>query len=102
MFLFADEPPTIVTPGDGSTEVSFTGFLSNSGLKRFAENCSTNTFTVHMRPYAPKSTDGQSFVSAKYGHVVIATVHLDFQDHTGCSARIHGFPEVAEQCSSRR
>ena len=24
-------------------------------------------------------------------------MHLDVQDHTGCSARIHGFPEVAEQ-----
>lgn len=101
MFLYADESPTVISSsvgsGTGTGTGGFTGFLSNAGVKRFAEDCTTNMFTAHMRLYAPKSTNGQSFVSATFGNVVIATVHLDFQDHTGCSARIHGFPDVAEQ-----
>jgi hypothetical protein len=91
MYLYADE---------AAGDAAFTGFVANSGVKRFEENCSTNRFTAHMRLYAPKSTSdpGQhSFDSPKYGHMVIATVHLDFQDHSGCSARIHGYPDVAEQ-----
>jgi hypothetical protein len=42
--------------------------------------------------YAPEGG-----VKSTYGSVVIATAHLDFEDHTGCTGRIHGDPDVAEQ-----
>jgi hypothetical protein len=71
---------------------SFTGFVANSGLKRFREDCQSMAFTAHMRMYAPH--DG---LASTYGSLVIATTHLDFEDHTGCSGRIHGDPDIAEQ-----
>ncbi len=68
-------------------------FVANSGLKRFREDCSSTAFTAHMRMYPVKDADA----SGSLGSVVIATAHLDFEDHAGCSGRIHGYPDVAEQ-----
>lgn len=74
------------------------GFLGDAGVKRFGESCSTTEFTAHMRLYAPSiGPDGHAFDSATYGQVVVATTHLDFQDHAGCSGRVHGYPDIAEQ-----
>ena len=88
MYLFAR---TVATDPTG-------GFLGDAGIKRFAETCSTTEFTAHMRIYAPAAgNDTHDFSSAKYGQVVVATTHLDFQDHAGCSGRIHGYSDIAEQ-----
>ena len=71
----------------------FSGFVANSGLKRFREDCSSEGFTAHMRIYTPSS----GLRSDTLGSVVIATAHLDFEDHAGCSGRIHGYPDLAQQ-----
>jgi len=85
---------------DGTALAGGTGdlFVSDSGKKRFNENCSSLTFTAHVRLYAAKdgSAPGTAFTSEKYGNVVVGTTHLDFEDHSGCSARIHGYPDVAQ------
>jgi hypothetical protein len=92
MYLYAKE--------DGPDGV-FDGFVADSGVKRFEEDCATHTFTAHMRIYAPPSKHGgdgaRSFYSVQYGDMVIGTTHLDFEDHAGCSGRIHGYPDVAQQ-----
>ncbi|MCU1503871.1 MAG: hypothetical protein JWM12_3225 [Ilumatobacteraceae bacterium] len=77
------------------------GFVRDGGVKRFGENCSTSDFTAHMRIYAPPAGNDRdegrrSFTSAAYGSVVVATTHLDFEDHAGCGGRIHGYTDVAE------
>jgi hypothetical protein len=74
--------------GDGSTEV--TEFAANSGVKRFKADCQSTQFTAHMRLYSTKET-------TSLGSVVIGTAHLDFEDHAGCSGRIHGYPDIAQQ-----
>jgi hypothetical protein len=71
---------------------TFDGFLANSGVKRFREDCQSEAFTAHMRIYAPEGG-----LKSTYGPIVIATAHLDFEDHTGCTGRIHGDPDIAEQ-----
>ena len=87
---------------DGATrDGRLKGFVADTGVKRFSENCATKSFTAHMRIYAPSSVNDRgssrnSFYSVKYGYVVVATAHLDFEDHAGCSGRIHGYPDVAE------
>ena len=67
-----------------------TGFDANSGVKRFREDCQKNTFTAHMRLYEVKDP------SSELGTVVVGTAHLDYEDHAGCSGRIHGYPDIAE------
>lgn len=65
-------------------------FDANSGVKRFREDCQTNSFTAHMRLYEVKDP------SDELGTVVVGTAHLDYEDHAGCSGRIHGYPDIAE------
>ena len=86
----------------GASGAHFEGFVGNGGIKRFGENCASNEFTAHMRMYAPPAdgrpgADSDSFASAVYGNMVLATVHLDFQDKAGCSGRVHGYSDVAEE-----
>jgi hypothetical protein len=85
MFLF-DRPP----PGATPTTVTF---VADKGVKRFNQDCSTASFTAHIRlyPLAASSSPGSAG-----GAAVVGTAHLDFEDHAGCSGRIHGYPEVAE------
>jgi hypothetical protein len=59
-------------------------FAANDGVKRFSETCADTQFTAHMRLY-------------QVGDDVVGTVHLDFEDHGGCSGSIYGYPDVAEQ-----
>jgi len=81
-----------VGEADGQSVVT-----SDGGVKRFVQTCSTTEFTAHMRVYDPMiGTNGHERVSAAYGHVVVATTHLDFEDHNGCAGRIHGYSDVAE------
>lgn len=67
-------------------------FAANSGQKRFREDCQLNQFTAHIRLYEAKgdAADGD------FGTVVIGTTHLDYEDHSGCSGRIHGYPDIAQ------
>lgn len=77
----------------GTAGEPFSGYIADGGLKRFGETCATNDFTAHLRIYAPAA---DSFTSPTYGHIVVATAHLDFQDKAGCSGRVHGYSDVAE------
>jgi hypothetical protein len=91
MFMFDDPFAT------GTSDLRFT---SDSGVKRFNEQCSTTSFTAHMRLYALTPPDNRLFAtrpSAGTAAKVVGTVHLDFDDKAGCSGRIHGYPDVAEQ-----
>jgi hypothetical protein len=80
-----------VSVGSGSSQV--TEFAANSGVKRFEADCQSTRFTAHMRLYTAKGNAGD----ASLGSVVIGTAHLDFEDHAGCSGRIHGYPDIAQQ-----
>jgi hypothetical protein len=91
MYLF-DAPA-----GSGSSDQRFTG---DTGVKRFSEVCSTTSFTAHMRLYALTAPDDRASATAAAAASiakVVGTVHLDFADKGGCSGRIHGYPDVAEQ-----
>ena len=81
----------------GASDQRFTG---DTGVKRFNEVCSTTSFTAHIRLYsltAPDNRTPAAAVTAMPGAKVVGTVHLDFDDKGGCSGRIHGYPDVAEQ-----
>lgn len=71
-------------------------FVANAGLKRFAEHCSTHSYTAHLRIYPVPRDDDTTTRSGPYGDVVLGTAHLDFEDRGGCSSRVHGYPDVAE------
>lgn len=86
----------------GSTASAVTGemFVSDKGAKRFNETCSTTRFSAHIRLYTLTPSDDQPAPSAARpadAAQVVGTVHLDFDDKGGCSGRIHGYPDVAEQ-----
>jgi hypothetical protein len=75
-------------------------FTADTGVKRFNEVCSTTSFTAHIRLYSLTAPDDSSSASASTGvpgAKVVGTVHLDFDDKGGCTGRIHGYPDVAEQ-----
>jgi hypothetical protein len=75
-------------------------FTADRGVKRFNEVCSTTSFTAHIRLYSLTAPDDRSpapAVTRVPGAKVVGTVHLDFDDKGGCSGRIHGYPDVAEQ-----
>jgi hypothetical protein len=83
--------------GAGASDQRFT---SDVGVKRFNEACSTTSFTAHIRLYALTAPDDRTSSAPPAGTStakVVGTVHLDFADKGGCSGRIHGYPDVAEQ-----
>lgn len=85
-----------VASGQGG---SWAGFDSDSGRKRFSQDCGSTEWTAHPRLYAPQVKHGQSddtFFSLYYGYMVVATSHLDYQDAPGCGYRTHGYTEIAE------
>lgn len=77
----------------GSDRRATGGFAGDGGVKRFNERCSTTRFSAHLRLYELADAEPR----AGEGAVVVGTVHLDFADRSGCTARIHGYPDVAEQ-----
>jgi hypothetical protein len=54
-----------------------------------------NGTDVHVRLYAPLGLD--HFVDPRYGHVVVATVHLDRGEAPAPPPRLFGFSEEAER-----
>jgi hypothetical protein len=75
--------------------------LPGSGLLRFdsdrglKERCDANATDLHVRVYAPTATD--RFIDREFGHVVLATVHLDHTDGCGIGPSLFGFSERAER-----
>jgi hypothetical protein len=58
--------------------------------------CNAGGKDLHVRLYAPAAT-GNTFVDPRYGHVVIATTHIDSGDGCGGSHPAQfGFSELAE------
>lgn len=90
MFLF--DAPVGAGPGDQR-------FAKDGGVKRFNQDCSTTSFTAHLRLYGLTAPDDAVSTpsGAAPGAKVVGTVHLDFADKGGCTGRIHGYPDVAEQ-----
>ena len=66
-------------------------FDTDKGLKT---PCDANGTDVHVRLYAPSATN--TFVDPLYGHVVVATTHLDRGDGCGVPPKLYGFSELAE------
>lgn len=85
-----------LNPGDGCCAPGV-WWDSDSGRKRFSQNCSSTEWTAHIRLYAPTNPSPTDvFYDHVDGYMVVGTTHLDYQDKNGCAGRSHGGTEAAE------
>lgn len=71
-------------------------FDGDGGLKTACDRQGTD---VHLRLYAPGATN--RFADPDFGHVVVASAHLDHGDGCGAGPKLFGFSERAEQRIAR-
>ncbi len=74
------------------TGASALRFDGDRGVKT---RCDANANDVHLRLYAPATTD--RFADPELGDMVVATAHLDHADGCGAGPRLFGFSEEAER-----
>ncbi|MDX6702855.1 MAG: hypothetical protein QOF26_3081 [Baekduia sp.] len=71
------------------------GALRFDGDRGLKTGCDANGADLHVRLYAPPSTD--HFTDPRLGSVVVASVHLDRGESCSTPPRVFGFSEVAER-----